>query len=137
MIMKQQLLLIMMMLLPIVSNAYTGEVEIDGIRYNISTREQTADAIGLANVNYSGAITIPSSLEYEGKICYVKSVGGFASSPGITSVKICEGIIEIKYNAFKDCRQLTAIDIDQSYMWAEILLLVLLGMIMKLMGWYI
>lgn len=117
MIMKQQLLLIMMMLLPIVSNAYTGEVEIDGIRYNISTREQTADAIGLANVNYSGAITIPSSLEYEGKICYVKSVGGFASSPGITSVKICEGMIEIKYNAFKDCRQLTAIDIAQSVVY--------------------
>ena len=114
---KNMVMILAMVMTSMVTRAFTGEVEIDGIRYNISTKEQKADAIGLANVSYSGAITIPSFVEYEGKMCYVNSVGGFSSSQGITSLKICDGIIELKENAFKDCVRLSTIDIPQSILY--------------------
>ena len=112
--MKKLLLLLMMMLPPIVASAFSGVVEIDGIKYEISTKEQTANVTGPSSIDIAGALIIPSSIEYEGKTCYVKSVGGFTSCTGITSVTISEGIEIINYNAFKNCTNLESIILGKS-----------------------
>lgn len=109
-----RVLITIMILLPMVANAYTGEVEIDGIRYEISTKEQTANVLGPSSVDISGVLTIPSSIEYEGKTCFVKSVQGFTNCSGITSIVLGEGISQIADSAFIGCINLKDIDIPLS-----------------------
>lgn len=108
--MIKRLLILILMQLPLIANAYIGEVEIDGIKYDISTKEQIANVIGPSSSDISGALMIPSSIEYEGKLCYVKSVGGFESCTGITSVSFAEGIECINRNAFQNCSNLLEIN---------------------------
>ena len=109
-----RVLITIMMLLPMVANAYTGEVEIDGIKYEISTKEQTANVLGPTSTDILGVLTIPSSIEYEGKTCYVKSVQGFTNCTGITSIVLGEGIFQIADSAFTGCTNLKDIDIPLS-----------------------
>ena len=67
-----QLLLIALMFLPMVANAFTGAVVIDGINYYINTDNQTAEV--RAN-SYSGNVVIPETVEYGGVTCRVTSIG--------------------------------------------------------------
>lgn len=96
------------------ASAFSGEVEIDGIMYDISTKEQTAKVIGPSNPNISGDLVIPSSVIYEDRTCYVNSVGGFENCAGINSVSISEGVTEIKSRAFEGCEKLSVIIIPNS-----------------------
>ena len=41
--MKKLLLLLVLMMLPLVATAFSGEAEIDGIKYYIITKGQTAE----------------------------------------------------------------------------------------------
>ena len=113
--MRQILISFLLALLPlVVASAFTGEVEIDGIKYDISTKEKTAKVIGAVNPELSGSLIIPGSIVYEGKTCYVSSVEGFQSCTGITSIHLGEGITTIKDNAFSGCTNLYEIDIPIS-----------------------
>ena len=114
--MKRHLLFILMMMLPIVASAYIGEIVVDNVKYSISTKEQTAKAIGLSNPDYSGAIVIHGVVSYEGKDCYVSEVliNGFTNCTGITSLTIEEGVTTIARRAFYNCSNLSEISLPKT-----------------------
>ena len=111
--MKKQLLLFVMIILPIVANAFSGEVEIDGIKYYIVTKARSAEI--RAN-NYSGDIVIPSSVTYEGVVCNVDKIGdnAFADCTSLFSVEVPSSINSIGANAFRNCNKLTSIILPSS-----------------------
>ncbi|WP_288286366.1 leucine-rich repeat protein [uncultured Prevotella sp.] len=106
--MKKLLLLFSMMLLPMLTYAYTGEAEINGIKYYIITKGQTAE---VRHKNYSGDIIIPSSIEYEGVNCSVVSIGekAFYNCSELTSITIPNSVSCIEAYAFSGCSRLTAV----------------------------
>ena len=114
--MKRHLLFILMMMLPIVASAYIGEIVVDNVKYSISTKEQTAKAIGLSNPDYSGAIVIHGVVSYEGRDCYVSEVliNGFTNCTGITSLTIEEGVTTIARRAFYNCSNLSEISLPKT-----------------------
>ena len=103
--MKQLLLSILMMLLPLLVNA--DAVEINGIYYNLSTNTNTAEVthhpydLGY----YSGDIVIPETVNYEGISYSVTSIGweAFFRCSGLTSITIPDGVTSIGNSAFQGC----------------------------------
>ena len=89
--MKKQLLLLFLALLPLFASAY--DAEIDGIYYNFSGGKASVTYRDLYNNSYSGSVSIPSSVSYNGKTYSVTSIGVYA---------------------FYDCKGLTSIDIPNS-----------------------
>ena len=114
--MKQLLLSILMMLLPLLANA--DAVEINGIYYNLSTNTNTAEVthhpydLGY----YSGDIVIPETVNYEGISYSVTSIGweAFFRCSGLTSITIPNSVTSIGYYAFSGCIGLTSITIPNS-----------------------
>ena len=111
--MKKLLLFFIVMLLSIPTCAFTGEAEIDGIKYYIITKGQTAE---VRHKNYSGDIVIPSSIEYEGVICSVVSIGekAFYKCSELTSVTIPNSVSSIGTSAFNGCSSLSSVTIPQN-----------------------
>ena len=102
MIMKKQLLLLVMMLLPMVAWAY--DFMVGGIRYNIlsatnKTVEVTYDHISGAATygEYSGSITVPAEVTYNNIIFKVTQIGhnAFDNCGNLFSLYISEGITSI------------------------------------------
>lgn len=88
-------------------NVYAYDFEVDGIYYNVISFEQmTAGVTHDANYtppisHYSGSISIPSSVTYNGKTFSVVSIlnEAFIQST-VTSVNLPNSIIEICDGAF-------------------------------------
>ena len=101
------------MFVSLVAKAYTGEAVIDGIKYYVITKGQTAEVI--AN-NYSNSITIPSSISYEGVVCNVISIGkeAFMNCTNLTAVTIPNSVKTISNHAFDGCTGLTSLLIPGS-----------------------
>ena len=112
MIIKKQLLLLVMMLLPMVASA--GAVEIDGICYEF--KNNTAEVTSNHNSKYTGSIVIPESVSYEGTEYRVTSIGSsaFSSCTDLTSVTIPNSVKSIGGSAFYDCSSLTSVAIPNS-----------------------
>lgn len=108
--MKQLLLSILMMLLPLLANAQA--VEINGIYYNLSTETNTAE-VTYGPDYYSGDIVIPETVNYEGISYSVTSIGweAFFRCSGLTSITIPNSVTSIGYYAFYGCSSLTSITI--------------------------
>ena len=100
--MKKQILLLVMMLLPMAVDAYTGETVINGIRFYLDANYQVAE---VRKSNYSGGIVIPETIEYQGIVYSVKSIGdyAFAGCSGLTSVTIPKSISSMGQWAFSSC----------------------------------
>ena len=105
------LLSLLSLLMPMMANAYDAEV--DGIYYDLSGDEATVNHGILAVGSYSGDVTIPESITYNGKTYSVTGIGyqAFYKCGSLTSVSIPESVKSIADWTFYECTGLTAITI--------------------------
>ena len=113
MIIKKQLLLFVMMLLPMVAMA--DAVEIDGIYYNLITKGKVAEVTRNPN-NYSGSVIIPDKITFEETEYMVTNIGlaAFEWSSALISIIIPNSVTTIGNEAFWACESLTTIKIPNS-----------------------
>ena len=132
--MKKHLLILFAALLPLVASAQ--KVEIDGIWYNLTAKTSEAEVTKSSGTKYSGSITIPATVTYDGvaysvtSIGYdafagcsltsitlpasVTSIGDFAFwNCSLTSITLPEGVKSIGDNAFNGCSSLTSITLPE------------------------
>ena len=130
------LTLLLLCLTPI--TALAEDVEIDGIKYSLVEKNKEATVIR-KTPKYSGAVDIPSIVEYEGIEYCVTSIGisafrdcsnlisvtipnsvttignyAFSSSSGLTSVTIPNSVTSIGVETFYGCTGLTSVTIPNS-----------------------
>ena len=112
--MKKHLLFLFAVLLPLLASAQT-KVEIDGIWYNLITKAKQAE-VTLGDTKYSGSITLPAAVTYEGVDYSVTSIGerAFYQCSSLTSITLPEGVTSIGVYAFYYCSSLTSITIPES-----------------------
>ena len=87
---------------------------VDGIYYNIlSSDDKTVE---VTTGNYSGDVTIPATVTYEGSEYRVTSIGkdAFYECDGLTSVTIGKNVQTIGYRAFYGCNRLTSVTIGKN-----------------------
>ena len=116
--MKKNFLLMLIMLLSAVSASAYDFVQ-NGIYYDIySTTNKTVEVTYKdSNYNsYSGNVTIPSTVTYNGTTYSVFRIGSsaFESCSSLTSVTIGNGVTEIDTYAFYECTALTNLIIPNS-----------------------
>ena len=113
--MKQTLLSLLMIMLPMVASAVA--VEINGIWYNLDATNQTAEVTYNNGGNsYSGNITIPSSVNYDNIDYNVTSIGesAFKGCTTLESISLPSTILTIGASAFIDCSSLDDFTIPNS-----------------------
>lgn len=108
MIMKKQLLLFLISLLPLVISA--DAVEINGIDYALNPSDKTAELKSYLK-DGSGTIELPESFIYDGIYYNLTSIGtrAFNGCGSITSVRIPNSVTTIKEYAFEGCSSLKEI----------------------------
>lgn len=106
----KKLFLFILLFVPLLAQAY--DAKINGIYYNFNGDEATVT--GPIN-GYSGSVTIPSSVTYNGKIYSVTSIGedSFSYCGSLTSVTIPHSITTIGAGAFYSCN-ITSLTIPSS-----------------------
>jgi hypothetical protein len=134
--MKQAILSIILMLLPMLASA--EPVEINGIFYNLTTKTKQAEVTINPN-QYSGEVIVPETVEYNGityvvtsiddkafYACYdltsitipdsVSIIGdqSFYSCYCLSNLKIGNGVTSIGVGAFTSCSGLTSISMPNS-----------------------
>ena len=93
---------------------------VDGIRYEVYETEGGYSASVVSKSengsDYSGAITIPSTIKYNNNECIVRDISyhAFFNCTGLTSVTISNGLEYIDEEAFYGCSSLTSINIPSS-----------------------
>ena len=119
--MKKHLLFIFAALLPLLASAQT-EVEIDGIWYNLVSKAKLAEVKSSGGTKYSGTITIPATVTYEGEAYSVTSIGSsaFSGCSSLTAVHIPASVTSIGSSAFYGCSSLTAVHISSIEAWCKI-----------------
>ena len=116
--MKKTIFSIFLALLPLLASA--DPVEIDDIWYNLQdtkTAEVTKNPSDPQyEGSYSGKVTIPEKVTYQGVEYSVESIGiyAFQGCSGLTSVIIPNSVTFIGYNAFSGCSGLTSVTIPAS-----------------------
>ena len=117
--MKKHLLSIFVALLSLLASAQ-DKVEIDGIWYNLITEGNVAEVTFKGDSHdeyneYSGHITIPATVNYEGAEYAVTSIGDMALTycSNVTSITIPESVTSIGQHAFFSCSGLTDISLPE------------------------
>ncbi len=121
MIMKKQLLLFVIMLLPMMASAHDIEVKNDDgvtIYYNYINdgKELEVTFGGTSSGKYKGNVVIPEELTYMSRTRKVTSIGNdaFSNCHGLTSITIPKSVTRIGDHAFFYCYGLTSITIPSS-----------------------
>ena len=103
------------------TTAMAHDFEVDGIFYNTSGNNTASvtykgDSWYAYANEYSGAVTIPTEVTYEGTTYSVTSIGNnaFLECSGLTSVVIPNSVTSIGYLAFNICSGLTSVVIPNS-----------------------
>ena len=98
--MKIKVIFLYIGLFVFLSNAFAQTVEIDGIAYNL-TSDLTV-SVTKKSPRYSGDITIPSTVTYNGINYRVTLIGfkAFYDCSGLTSITIPNSVTSIGYDAF-------------------------------------
>ena len=113
---KKLLVSFFAMLTPLLASA--DPVGIDGIWYNLVSKAKQAEVTKTPNFwkEYSGSITIPATVNYEGVDYSVTSIGekAFYNCTSLTNISIPESVTSIGKNAFANCSSLTSISIPDS-----------------------
>ena len=111
------------MMLSMALPTFAHDFEIDGIYYNIiddtaKTVEVTYKGSSLNSYSneYTGRVTIPSSVTYNGVTYSVASIGSsaFSNCSGLTSVTIGNSVTSIGNWAFSKCTNMTSVTIPNS-----------------------
>ena len=118
--MKRLLSLSVCLLTAILSCAH--DFEVDGICYNITSSSEpytvavTYKRTEPNEIEYTGVVTIPESVTYEGNAYSVISIGSsaFRECSGLTSVTIPNSVTSIGDYAFESCSELTSVTIPNS-----------------------
>ena len=115
-----------MIMLPFVASA--DPVEIDGIYYNLITKANVAEVTKNPDYqkHYTGSITIPDSISWDGVSYTVVSIGddAFRQSAsdrnGLEAISLPQSITSIGYNAFRECVTLKSVNIKSLDSWCGI-----------------
>ena len=97
------------------ANAYSFEV--NNIYYTITgTNTVEVDMKAYHANTYTGDVTVPETVSYNGTTYRVTSVGSlaFMECSGLTSVTLPNSVITIKEQAFYNCSHLTSVDMGNS-----------------------
>ena len=103
--------------------ASAHDFEVDGIYYKITNSTDLTVAVTYQGSSYSsysneysGAVTIPSTVTYNSKTYNVKSIGAYAfrDCSSLTTIAIPEGVTSIGEKAFYVCKNLTSITFPES-----------------------
>lgn len=104
--------------------AYYGvfyDAYIDGIYYVFDNTSRTASVTHQAyyyhnEYAYSGNVTIPESVNYNGISYRVNKIGydALAHCNGVTSINIPNGVTEIEHDAFKNCENLPSLSLPSN-----------------------
>ena len=91
------------------------KVEINGIWYNLVSKAKVAEVTSSGGKKYSGTITIPTTVTYEGVQYSVTSIGesAFDHCISLVSVTLPESVTSIGNHAFYFCSNLTIINIPK------------------------
>ena len=106
--MKKLFSLIIFALLPLMASA--DHAKIDGIYYDLQTYNKQA-WVKSSDTKYTGSITIPSTVTYNGvtySVTYIEAEA-FLGCSGLTSVTIPNSVTSIVDGAFNGCKGLTTV----------------------------
>ncbi len=117
-IMKKQLFLFVLILLPMVANADVVKIKNNGVYYCLIeyNKEKYAEVTSMSSGKYTGSVVISSTVTFDNVTYSVKSIGNsaFKGCSGLTSVTIPNSVKSIKWEAFYGCTGLTSITIPNS-----------------------
>ncbi len=98
-------------------SSYAYDALIDGIYYNLNNNDYTAEVTNPPSSGiYSGSISIPKEVSYNGKKYSVTSIRSLAFNEctGLTSLTIPNSVISIENYAINYCTALTSLTIPNS-----------------------
>ena len=112
----KHLFTLLMALVPMVMSAEEIPVVQGCLTFKINTETKTAKLSSCDKEDYPESITIPQTIEYEGKTYPVTELGymAFCRCENLVSVVIPEGVTTIDWDVFNGCTNLETVKIPNT-----------------------